>query len=696
MPSRTRARHAAPTVRRFLSRESTTSRKPSPQTSATPASQRFRRSGFRWVRLPGRRTLVALGSVFALVVGAFVVMYVGTPVPTEPQAGADDEGTTVYYADGRTPLFRIGANREVVRYEQIPGHLRWAVLAAEDRGYYGGHGVSAMGTIRAMWKNASGGEAQGGSTITQQLARNYYKGLSRDRTAGRKIKEIFIALKLNRHRSKEDILALYLNTIYFGRQTSGVQAAARAYFDKDVWSLDVAESALLAAMIQRPAYFKTRGNDAPARALRARWKYVLDGMVSMGRLSRAEAGRQRFPVTRREWRGVGLSGQNVLVRQRIMDELRALDIPAERVVNGRLKIHTGLDQRWMSHAERAMREAREPEWPKDVRRGLIAVDPRDGAIKAFHNGDPSRNPHDSVFAPVAQAGSTFKPYVLAAALRRGYNVHSKISGKSPVRFAPDGSLTPMTAPGYRVDNDEKIGSVGTVDLVKATALSVNTGYVRLAFEAGLGTVLKTAQDLGVPEAALRPFKGQAGVALGVPDVSAVTQAAGYAAFANGGTAVTPHLITKIVDARGRAVPLPWDRPGKRVLGADHAAQVTHALRAVVEEGTGAGAALPVHPVAGKTGTTDGNRSAWFVGYTPRLSAAVVTANAKAGPLKNLPGHPGKVSGDTLPTKIWRSFMEKVTADLPPEEFPEPAFSGTALDWSRPSATTSPTPTPATR
>jgi membrane peptidoglycan carboxypeptidase len=612
--------------------------------------------------------------------GATVVAYLRTPLPSEPQKGVTDEGSTVYYADGRTPMFRLGANRETVRSEQIPDRLRWAVLAAEDRGFYGGHGVSPVGTFRALWKNASGGEVQGGSTITQQLARNYYKGLSQDRTASRKIKEIFIALKLDRNREKDEILTLYLNTVYFGRQTSGVQAAARAYFDKDVWQLDLAESALLAAMIQRPTYFRTQGGDAPALALRARWRYVLDGMVSMGRLGRAEADRQRFPATRREWRGVQLSGQGVLVRQRVLDELRVLGIPVQSVVNGKLKIYTGLDQRWMAYAEQAMRQAREPRWPAAVRGGLIAVDPGSGAVRAFYGGDPARSQYDSVFNPVAQAASTFKPYVLAAALRRGFTVKSLVSGRSPVKFAPDGSPTPMTAPGYLVDNDEKVGSLGRIDLVRATALSVNTGYVQLAFQAGVANVLRTAQDFGVPAEALKPFKGQAGIALGIASVSAATQAAGYAAFANGGTAVTPHVITRIVDARGRTVPLPWGEPGRRVLTQEQAAQATYALRATVTGGTGARAALPDRDTAGKTGTTDNNQAAWFVGYVPQVSAAVMMADTSGKPLRGLPGYSGTVAGENVPATVWRSFMEKVARDLPVEPFREPAFSGVTADW----------------
>ncbi|MFI0447919.1 transglycosylase domain-containing protein [Actinomadura sp. 6N118] len=652
-------------------------------------SRAFRRPAALWAGRPrmlrGIRGFLSACLAFCLVlIGTVVVAYMRTPLPTEPKDGVTDEGSAVYYADGRTPAFRLGANREVVRLNQIPPHVQWAVLAAEDRGFYKGHGVSPMGMARGFLKGASGGAAEGGSTITQQLARNYFKGLSDERTVDRKVREIFIALKLDEHRSKDEILTLYLNTVFFGRQTSGVQAAARAYFDKDVQQLTVAEGALLAAMIQRPAYFHTQGDGAPARALRARWQYVINGMVTMGKLSRAQADRERFPQTRDEWRGVSVSGQTLLVQQRVLDELRELNVPLQSVVNGRLKIYTSLDQRWMRYAEQAMRAAGEPRWPGTVRAGLIAVDPRDGAVKAFYGGDPKRSQYDSVFNPVAQAGSTFKPYVLAAALRRGYSVRSIVSGASPQKFAPDGQLTPMTAPGYLVDNDEKIGSLGPIDLVEATAQSVNTGYVKLGFAAGLDNVTRTATDLGVPAAALAPFKNQAGITLGTATIPAADQAAGYAAFANGGLAVRPHVITKIVDAWGREIPLPWRRPGRRVLTTEQAAQVTYALRQTVQKGTGRRAALTEHEAAGKTGTTDRNRAAWFVGFVPRLSTAVMMTDTKGKPLEGLHKQRGKVSGETTPATIWRAFMAKAGRDLTYEPFAEPLFTGQVKNWAQPS------------
>lgn len=633
--------------------------------------------------------------------GLVGVAYARTPLPTKPQDGVTDQGSVVYYADGTTPILRLGANREVVGHDRIPDHVRWAVLAAEDRGFYEEHGVSPKGMARALWSTASGRQVQGGSTVTQQLARNYFRGLDKSRSIDRKLREVFVSVKLDRHRSKDEILDLYLNTVYFGRQASGVQAAARAFFHKNVWGLTVAEGAMLAAMIQRPAYFRTQGDDPPARALRARWKYVIDGMVATGRLGRAEADRLTFPRTRREWAPADPTGQSTLLRQRVLEELARLGIPAEQVFRGGLKIYTALDRRWMEAAARAVRDAGESKWHPALRGGLIALDPNSGAIRAFYGGDAKRSQYDSVFNPIAQAGSTFKPYVLAAALRQGYSVRSVVDGSSPLRFAPDGSVTPLNTPGYLVDNDEKIGSVGPVDLVRAMALSVNTGFVKLGLEVGIGNVAASARALGVPAKLLAPYTRQAGLALGVPTVSAATQAAGYAAFANGGTPVTPHLITRIVDARGRIIATPGGRARRAVLSAEQAAQVTHTLRNAVAVGTGHRAALPGREVAGKTGTTDNNRAAWFVGYVPQISAAVVMANTRPGPLTTgargtrtatgtgdgtgdaedrTGGRAEVIDGGTIPAEIWRAFMTEVTKSMPAASFREPGFSGRVADW----------------
>ena len=291
-------------------------------------------------------------------------------------------------------------------------------------------------------------------------------------------------------------------------------------------------------------------------------------------------------------------------------------------------------------------------------------------------------------------GSSFKPYVLATALKRGDNVKSMISGKSPQRFANNGENVPVNdQDGYLVKNDAGDPPMGVIDLVRATQMSVNTAYVKLGLNLGLDDVAQTAEEFGIPEGYLKPFKGQAGLSLGIANYPAVYQASGYAAFANGGTPVIPHLITKITNAHGKSIGnLPWKKKAEPVLTQEQAAQATYAMRSVVTRGTGTRAALPGRQVAGKTGTTEKNKAAWFVGYVPQLSAAVTMFNSKNKPITGIPGYQRSVYGGTIPAEIWKNFMLRVTQSMPPQPFQAPTFTGNRQLWDSPPPTT-PTPTP---
>ena len=632
------------------------------------------------------------------------VAYAMTPIPSEAQSDAEAEGSVVYYAGGKTPLMRIGRHRESVPLNKIPEHVQTAVLAAEDRGFYTEPGVSPKGISRAIWKTATGGDVTGGSTITQQMARNYYEGLSQERSVSRKFKEILISVRLGKEKPKDYILGTYLNTVYFGRQAYGIQAAARAYFGTEVSRLNVSQSAMLAAIIQQPAYFHTQGNDAAAQALRERWGYVLDGMVTMGKLSPAERAEQVFPKTRDSWSDVKETGQSGYIAQRIAKELEMAGIPESQIGSAGLKIHTSLDPKWMTYAEQAVRMQGVGSWPKTIGVGLVAVDPKTGAVKAFYGGNWKRSQFDSVWNPSAQVGSSFKPYVLAAALKQGDNVKSMINGKSPQRFGSNGENLPLNNPGgYLVRNDEGDPPLGVIDLVRATQLSVNTAYVKLGLNVGLEEVAQTAEELGIPKEYLQ-HKNEAGMSLGTDNIPAAYQAAAFAAFANGGTPVKPHLITKITNRQGETVGnLPWAEKASPALTQEQAAQATYAMKSVVARGTATRAALPGREVAGKTGTTDKNRAAWFVGYVPQMSTAVTMFNTKNKPMTGIPGYQSGVYGGEIPAQIWKNFMLRVTESMPPQPFQAPAFTGNRQLWDSPppqtptatpgASTSAPTPTP---
>ncbi|MGK5558702.1 transglycosylase domain-containing protein, partial [Actinomadura kijaniata] len=656
---------------------------------------------------------VTAGVIAVMVLAAFVLVFVGysmTPVPDDraAQDGVLAQGSVITYNDGKTPIMRLGVKRQSVSLDKVPQHVRDAVVAAEDREFYTSNlGVSPKGMVRALLKAATGESVEGGSTITQQLARNYYKGLSQDRTMSRKFKEIFIASKLGQSKKKEQILEMYLNTIPFGRQSLGIQMAARSYFHKDVGKLTVAEGAMLAAMIQQPGYFQTQGNSEANQALRNRWNYVLDGMVKMGKLDQAKRATMQFPSTKSDWSDVDQDPQAIYIRDRITFELNKIDPELYKAVQlggGGVTIQTSLDPKIMQYAIDAMKEQGVRSWPKHIGTGLIAVDSSSGEILGFYGGNPKRNQLASVFSAGAQVGSSFKPYVLAAALKQGHSVKSTISGKSPMCFSASGEAIPGSGcGGYTVKNDEGDPPFDVIDLVKATEKSVNTSYVKLGLEVGLDNVIKTAQEFGVPKRDLEPHKGAAGLSLGIANIAPVYQAAGYAAFANGGVFHEPHLIKKVtkydpVKKETKQVDLPWKTD--RVLNNEQAAQANYAMRSVVTTGTGTAARLPDRQVAGKTGTAEKNSAAWFVGYIPQVSAAVSMYNTKGvKPISGIPGFPQtrSVYGGTVPAKIWKSFMQKVIAykQLEPKPFAPPTFSGlTSHQWDAP-APPKPTKTPTT-
>ncbi|MGI5166109.1 transglycosylase domain-containing protein [Spirillospora sp. CA-253888] len=662
-----------------------------------------------WKIVAGVFGVLVLAGFTLLVVG-----YVMTPVPKEPQDGVTAQGSTVMYKD-KTPIIRMGARRESVPLNKVPKHVQYAVLAAEDRDFENNSlGISPKGLARAIVKSATGGDVEGGSTITQQMARNYYKGLSKDRTLSRKFKEIMISVKLGQSAKKEDILEKYLNTIYFGREANGIQAAARAFFGKDVSKLDKGEGALLAAMIQRPSYFATKGNSPQNAALRQRWNYVLDGMVKMGKMSPAERQQvgQKFPVTtaNSDDTADNKTTQTGFIRERVKVELAQIDPELAKLAEseGGVRITTSLDAGWMRDAYLAMRDARAGDWPKNINGGLIAVDPRNGEIKAFYGGSPKRSQVDTVFHDGAQVGSSFKPYVLATALKEGQSIKSTITGKSPLCINTSTGEAQAKGTGcYVVNNDEGDPPMGVIDLATATEKSVNTSYVKLGVKLGLDNVVKTAEEFGVPHEYLKPHLGNASLSLGVANIPPVVQAAGYAPFANGGHTVKPHLIAKVEKLNFKTgkwgtIKLPWDEKGakKQVLTKDQAAQATYAMRRVVTSGTARKAALSDgRPVAGKTGTTEKNAAAWFVGYVPQLSSAVTMYNMDSGkPISNIPGFQGNsIYGGTIPAQIWKNFMERVIkrSNMEQQAFDLPTYSDSqAKAWDAPTQTERPeTPTP---
>ena len=602
--------------------------------------------------------LVVLAPLLALAV-AGAVLWVTTDVPS-PESVRNPQVSVLRYSDGSV-LARTGVeDRTSVRLQDVSLAARQAVLAAEDRGFYDQAGISPRAIARAFLANLRSGEVQqGGSTITQQYARNAF--LSQERTLSRKVREAVLAVKLDRSRSKDELLERYLNTVYFGRGAYGIQAASRTYFGKPASELTASEGAVLASLLRSPSAYDPARN--PERA-RDRWRYVLRGMVEEGWLPTG-APLPPYPQVRPLASGNTLGGSQGYLVQQTLEELEELGFPEDLVSVRGLRIDTTVDREMQAHARRAVQRVTGPAAPDGVFRALVSVEPGTGRIRASYGGaDYVARPFNAATQGRAQAGSSFKPYVLAAALRDGMSLRKRFDGSSPQTFG-----------SYRVKNFGRGSGAqyGSIDLVTATAKSVNTVYVPLGLEVGPSEVARTARDLGI-RADMRKEKELPSISLGVTAVTPLEQAAAYATLAAGGVQAEPFIVERVVD-RGGEVLYEAEAEGERVLEPEVAADVTFALQQVVERGSGRAAALSARPAAGKTGTTSGNTAAWFVGYTPRLATAVALfTDGSDLPLPPMAGV-REVTGGSLPARIWSRYMEAALLGLPAKPFPEPAFGG---------------------
>ncbi|GAA4223173.1 membrane peptidoglycan carboxypeptidase [Streptosporangium album] len=614
---------------------------------------------------PGRRkllriTLVVFGIAVVSVVGLLAVAWFMTPIPDSTQPRATAQGSVIYYRDGKTVLARQGVNRKSVALAQIPEHVRDAVIAAENRSFYEDKGISVSGTFRAMWSTVSGQQLQGGSTITQQMVRNYYSGLSQERSVVRKLKEVMISLKVDQSESKDWVLEQYLNTIYYGRGADGIQAAADAYFHKDVAELTVAEGAYLAAVIQQPSRFADpRGADLDAA--RARWRSVVDGMVQTGAITPQQAAATAFPTLKKPRSIFTLKGQEGYMLDQVEAELKRRGYTDEDITQGGLRVVSTFDKNLMAAAQRAVTSVLPEGTSKKVRTGLAAVDPRSGEVVAFYGGPSyTTNKFDNSFSAKVQAGSTFKAYTLAAALDNGFGLDTRVNGNSPLH---------VTTGDKGIPNSEDT-SYGEINLVKATQSSVNTAFVDLGQKVGLNKVVRAAEKAGIPADQLAPHSSFATLPLGVASVSAVQNASGFATLAAGGVHREAHVIRSVTDATGKTTKI--KAKGERAFTEQTAIDATYALTQVVEGGTGSAARLYDRPVAGKTGTTDKSAAVWFAGFTPQLTTAVDMFRDDNKPVV-VDG--SALYGGTYPAQIWRAFMTEAMAGKPVKEFAEPSNYG---------------------
>ncbi|WP_162605417.1 transglycosylase domain-containing protein [Jiangella ureilytica] len=631
-----------------------------PEKGARYRAGRRKRTGWRRVFNWKVFGFTALGMLL-LGAGAVGVAFAMIDVP-EPNDFSTSETSIVYWDDGETELGRFSAeNREIVGIEEIPQTLQQAVVAAEDRSFYENSGFSATGMIRAGWDALRGSSSGGGgSTITQQYVKNYY--LTQDRSYTRKLRELVISVKIDQDVDKDQILADYLNTIWFGRGTYGVQTASRSYFGADVADLDLAQSAALAAILRSPTRYDPTLGPENAERFAQRFQYVLDGMVATGAIDEATAADTVAPEVLPEQQVNRYGGPNGYLLMMVRDELLAMGYDEQEIETGGLRVTSTFSAVAQTAALRAIEEERPTEDADGVRIGLAAVRPGDGAVVAVYGGpDAVAQSYNDAVDAIPQAGSTVKPFVLAAGLENGYSLRSRFWGNSP--FDP-----PELGPPVNNQGNRDYGR--NVTLERAMENSINTAFVDLAMELGPETVVDSLVRAGFPDDEQLQANLNPRVAIGIGGVSALNMANSYATLASQGLHAGTYTVRQIVDRDG-AVAFEHEAAPERVFEEDVTRDVTYSLTETVDGGTAEVARDLDRPVAAKTGTHD-DLTAWFSGYTPQLAASVVYFRGDGTESLDGVGGMESFSGGAYPGRTWTAFMEAALEGQPEEEFPEPA------------------------
>ncbi|WP_367318900.1 transglycosylase domain-containing protein [Streptomyces sp. HUAS ZL42] len=623
-----------------------------------------------------RMVLSTLLTMVLLIVAAFVALYVTVPVPG-PNAAAVSQSNIYYYADG-TEIGRTGpVNRASLPLSEISVNVQHAVVAAEDRTFYSNQGVDAQGILRAAWNTVTGKGLQGGSTITQQYVRSYY--LDPEQTLERKLKEAVIAIKVSQTQSKDAIMAGYLNTSYFGRNAYGIKAAAQAYFGVRASQLTVGQSAYLAALLKAPSvYDVSTATPAHRAAAVARWNYVLDAMADLGYLSSRERATTVFPALRPPSPTPGVGGQAGylidIARRYLIDH----DILDEAMLGaGGWQITTTFVKKNQdalgAAVTKVLRQLPDTRKARYIRLGAASVDPSTGKIVAAYGGpDYAARPYNDATRHDLQAGSTFKPFDLAAALQHGATTqdHHAITPRTRYDGTSRRCVTGLPARLHYCPPNEDDVDYGPISLRTAMMKSVNAVYAQVGADAGLADVRRAAIAAGLP--ADTPDMGATpALTLGVATPSPLDMAGAYATFDNHGKRILPWSVQTLT-RNNKTYELPRHRAVQAFSRAT-ADQVTSVLKGVVSaNGTGYLATALGRPAAGKTGTTDSNLSAWFVGYTPQLSTSVAmfaenpTTHTRI-PLGEAAGI-RRVNGGSYPTRIWTTYMAAALKGRPVQDF----------------------------
>ncbi len=553
-------------------------------------------------------------------------------------------------AGNEIAIIHATENRVPVKIEQIPANLQHAFIAIEDNRFYEHKGVDPRGLLRAVYTNIVAQEiAEGGSTITQQLAKNAY--LTQDRTYKRKIQEIFLALQLEKQYTKQEILELYLNQIYFGQGAYGVQAAAKTYFGKNVEDLNLAECAMLAGIPKSPNYYSPFNN---INAAMERRNTVLDQMVTYGYINYNEAiaakkGEMTFASP-----NVPEKHKDAMYFIEYVTQLLVDRYGADAVYKDGLKVYTTIDMDMQRMAEEAVtiylpQDYTDANGIVQPQGALVAIEPSTGYIRAMVGGRGTDQFNRATMAE-RQPGSAFKPFVFIAALENNYTPDTVIED------------SPININGWQPQNDSRRFS-GNVTLRTVATFSMNVPTVKIAQALGMDKPIYYAQEMGITTFVLDgdPNDTNLATALGglTRGVTPLEIASAYGTFAYGGVHMPHVAITKVLDRNGNVIHETVPE-GRQVVSAESAADLTTMLEDVINKGTGKGANIG-RPAAGKTGTTSDYKDAWFVGYTPDLVAAVWIGNDDNSSLDG-------IMGGGLPATIWSHFMQNALLNIPAHDF----------------------------
>ncbi|MFD6176769.1 MULTISPECIES: transglycosylase domain-containing protein [unclassified Isoptericola] len=655
----------------------------------------------RW--LPSWRIVVGTALTgTALGAGLFVAAWSTTTIPDNLEQ-VNNQATTVYWSNGKVMGTFGEQKREKIKLADLPPYVGNAVVASEDKTFWTNSGVDLKGIARAAYTNVTTGGTQGASTLTQQYVERYYMDTTKS-YAG-KAREAIIALKVGQTQPKEEVLENYLNTIYWGRNTYGIQAASQEYFKKDAKDLTPSEAALLAGIIPSPNNWDPSVNEKQAKV---RFDRGIKRMYEQGYITADERAKAKFPKFQKKKEATNTwGGQKGYLLAAVRKELIRTDANpdgpfTETDLDTRgLKITTTIDQK-LQNAAVDVAKSLPDDANKNVRMSLVSVDPQTGAVKALYGGkDYVKQSLNVATQDTVQGGSTFKPFTLLGALEKGITLEDKFDGNSPGHpVDPDTGQPvvddPATGKLWEPDNFGYYDYGSSISLADATANSVNSAYAQLNMDIGPKTTAEVAHRAGIRQAT--KIDANPSNVLGTAPVYPIDLARAYSTIAAGGYRTTTHVVEKVQTLDGTDV-YAGPTEQKKVFDADDITAATYAMTQVVEKGSGKTAQELNRPVAGKTGTSQENKSAWFAGFVPQLTTVVGLRQYKNVDLeKGILGGIAPIdtfgewkqqglgiTGGSWPVRAWTDFMKVATEGMPEEDFPEyvPA---------QPTFTPSPTPT----